>query len=125
MINILNSVFNERTRQTIVDIQTPEGVFRGIATAAPNEKLNDEIGETIGFWRAYIKYLKFLNRQNRAILKELQYMYDHSRKFDPTARKLKARIVHYQLIVLKLKEEIENYEATVETFKDIIGESNE
>jgi len=87
--------------------------------------LNDEIGETIGFWRAYIKYLKFLNRQNKAILKELQYMYDHSRKFDPTARKLKARIVHYQLIVLKLKEEIENYEATVETFKDIIGGINE
>ena len=125
MINILNSVFDERTRQTIVDIQTPEGVFRGIAKAAPNEKLNDEIGETIGFWRAYIKYLKFLNRQNKAILKELQYMYDHSRKFDPTARKLKARIVHYRLIVLKLKEEIENYEATVETFKDIIGGINE
>ena len=125
MINILNSTYDSKTRQTVVDIQTPEGVFRGIATAAPNEKLNDEIGETIGFWRAYIKYLKFLNRQNRAILKELQYMYDHSRKFDPTARKLKARIVHYQLIVLKLKEEIKNYEATVETFKDIIGGINE
>ena len=101
---VFNSYYNTKTRKAVVDIQTPEGIFRGIARAHPDEKVvMAGIGEEIAYGRALINYTKYKIRKNRAILKELNLLYAQSRKFDPTARRIRARIEEYEHEIEALK----------------------